>query len=159
MPRFSESSSFRRPRRISARSSWLARSWGAATHAIASVEATGGWADVTLMEQVSLGLAGTLRARAASATLALPLGLEVRRGRVAISPVVVPRLGYGHAVTSTGPLFLGTQGDETRAGGLFMLGGAIAAHIGERTALTVGLEQAFVHGGDPAWGFGLSIDL
>lgn len=133
----------------------LSRSLDAAgtTVLVLGAEVTGGFADVSLAEVEVSGFSADVRARALSATVALPIALPVRAGRVTVAPVLTPRLGYGHARLDFGTSELGEESDS---GLRFALGGAVAVRVGRHIGLEAGIQQVFVEDAELTYGLGAS---
>ena len=113
-------------------------------------EGTVSYADVTLLEARAGPFAVDVDAATISTTFALPVALVVRAGGLTVAPVLVPRLGYGHARAEF-------NGDgDTRAAARFLLGAGVALRVAERFGLEVGAQKVFIRDGEIAVGAGLS---
>lgn len=120
---------------------------------ILGLEATAGYADLTLVEAEILGfeLAGT--AQSFSATAGLPLALVVRSGTVTVAPMLTPRIAFGRSSVSTGSRFGDSEGSAVRA----MLGGSVAVRVADRLGFEAGLQRIFVEDAETTFGLGVTV--
>ena len=138
-------------------SSFFSRSLDAAGTSVLvlGAEVTGGYSDVKIVEAEIFGASLDIGGTAMTATVAMPVALNVRSGEVSVSPILSPRLAWGRAKATGAPV--DATIDDTRSDIRFMLGAGVAVRLGARLGFEAGLQKVFVEDGDTTYGLGVSV--
>lgn len=121
---------------------------------VVGAEATAGFADATVVEvaRVEVPEIGDVTWQAFTASVALPVGVRARVGRVTVAPMVAPRLAWGRAT-----LEVDQVSRDTGSGARFVLGAGVAVRLGRHLGLEAGLQRVHVDGAGTAYGVAASI--
>ena len=120
---------------------------------VVGAEGTAGYADAMLLSvPTQSGSEADASFEAFTASVAIPVGVRTRIGRVTVAPMIAPRLAYGRST-------LEIEGISRDTGGAprFVLGGGVAVRLGSHLGIDAGVQRVHVDRAGTMYGLAASV--